>query len=56
MKISGYPKRTLEVVVVFGSGSHRCFRGAAAKARWMAKEGQEGQVRRGLGPAGHGEE
>lgn len=39
-----------------GSGSHRCFRGAAAKARWMAKEGQEGQVRRGLGPAGHGEE
>lgn len=35
-----------------GSGSHRCCRAAAAKARWMAKEGQERKVRRGLGPAG----
>ena len=35
-----------------GSGSHRCCRAAAAKARRMAKEGQEGEVRRGLRPAG----
>lgn len=35
-----------------GSRSHRWYRGAAAKNRWVAEEGQEGEVRRGLGPAG----
>ena len=32
-----------------GSRSHGCYLGAAAKDRWVAEEGQEGEVRRGLG-------